>query len=452
MMNSSSGFLTKLCLVLATALVFAAGPAVAQEEEEGQPEQKTKEAQAVSKEVYDKIQEAQDQVDAKDYQGALRTLNALRQRKLTEYELSNVLNYIGFVYYNMEDTQRAISTYVELLRIPSLEEQLRKQTIYTLAQLSTMEEEYTKALDYLDQWFALEANPGPEPYILYAQNLYQVDRYQDMVRPIETAMDIARKRDTAIKEDWWVLLNFAYFQQENFAKVRDIHKILLQNWPKKRYWFTLAGAYTELEEENNLIASYDAAHTQDLLTKESELVTMAQLYMQYEVPYKAAKLLEREMESGRIEKNAKNYRLLSQAWSLAMEDEKAIPALQQAARLDRDGELYLRLANTHLNLGQYEQCVESAREGLNVGGLKSPDHAQISLGMCLYNLKRYEDAIAAFRAASREERSREMARQWIDVIQSDIARDEQIRLAEVAARRQQQALEQRRGAATIGLE
>lgn len=452
MMNSSSGFLTKLCLVLATALVFAGGPAVAQEEDEGQPEQKTKEAQAVSKEVYDKIQEAQEQVDAKDYQGALRTLNALRQRKLTEYELSNVLNYIGFVYYNMEDTQRAMSTYIELLRIPSLEEQLRKQTIYTLAQLSTMEEEYTKALDYLDQWFALEANPGPEPYILYAQNLYQVDRYQDMVRPIETAMDIAKKRDVAIKEDWWVLLNFAYFQQENFAKVRDIHKILLQNWPKKRYWFTLAGAYTELEEENNLIAAYDAAHTQDLLTKESELVTMAQLYMQHEVPYKAAKLLEREMESGRVEKNAKNYRLLSQAWSLAMEDEQAIPALQQAARLDRDGELYLRLANTHLNLGQYEECVQSAREGLSVGGLKSPDHAQISLGMCLYNLKRYDDAIAAFRAASREERSRDMARQWIDVIQSDVARNEQIRLAEVAAQRQQQALEQRRGATTIGLE
>jgi tetratricopeptide (TPR) repeat protein len=179
---------------------------------------------------------------------------------------------------------------------------------------------------------------------------------------------------------------------------------------------------------------------------------MAQLYMQHEVPYKAAKLLETEMESGRVEKDAKNYRLLSQAWSLAMEDEKAIPALQQAARLDRDGELYLRLANTHLNLGQYEECIQSAREGLQVGELKNTDHAQISLGMCLYNLKRYEDAIAAFRAAGKAERSAKMARQWIDVIESDIARDEQIRLAEVAARKQQQELQRRRGTTTIGLE
>lgn len=449
-MNSNSKF-AKLCLMLAAAFLLTGGPAIAQEEE-GQPEQKTKEAQAVSKEVYDKITQAQEQVDAKDYQGALRTLNALRQKKLTEYELTNVLNYIGFVYYNMEDTPRAISTYEEVLRIPSLEEQMRKQTVYTLAQLSTMEEEYNKALGYLDQWFALEANPGPEPYILYAQNLYQVDKYREMVKPIETAMEIAKNRDIEIKEDWYVLLNFAYFQQENFAQVRDIHKILLQNWPKKRYWFTLAGAFTELNAENNLIASYDALQTQALLTTESELVTMAQLYMQHEVPYKAATLLEEEMEKGRVSKNAKNYRLLSQAWSLAMEDEKAIPALQEAARLDRDGELYLRLANTHLNLGQYSECVEAAREGVKVGDLKSPDHAQISLGMCLYNLKRYDDAIAAFRVASRTERSRKMARQWIDVIQSDIDRDEQIRLAEVAARRQQQQLEQRRSTIDIGLQ
>lgn len=449
-MNSKSRYLSRICLMLAAGLFLVCGPVTAQEEE-GQPKQKTKEAQAVSKQVYDKIQEVQEDVDAKNYASALRKLNALRGGKLTEYELSNVLNRIGFVYYNMDDVGRAISAFKELLQIPSLEEQTRKQTIYTLAQLSTAEEEYTQALDYLERWFTLETNPGPDAYYLYAQNLYQVDRYQDMVRPIETAMEVARKREVPIKEDWYVLLNFAYFQQEDFKKVRDIQKILLQNWPSKRYWFTLAGSYTELDEERNLIAAYDSLQIQGLLSTESELVTMAQLYMQYEVPYKAAKLLEAEMEKGRVEKNDKNFRLLSQAWSLAMEDEKAIPALQQAARLSNDGELYVRLANSHLNLGQYEECAAAAREGLNVGGIKNPDHAQISLGMCLYYLTQYNDAIAAFRIAARTERSRKVSRQWIDVINSDVDRNEQIRLAEGAARRQQQALEERQANADTGL-
>ena len=431
-----------LALALVCGLILAAGAAQAQDQQ--QQEQQTKEAQAVSKEVYDRIQKAQEEVEADNYQAALRTLNDLQRRELSDYERANVLNYLGFVHYNMENTSQAIAAYRQMLQIPELEPQLKKQTLYTLAQLSTMEEEYGQALDYLDQWFAIETNPGPQPYILYAQNLYQEDRYSEMIEPIETAMEIARNRNEEVKEDWYVLLNFAYFQQEDFAQVRNINKTLLQSWPKKRYWAQLAGAYTELNEENNLIAAYDALHTQGLLTNEAELVTMAQLYMQYEVPYKAAKLLEAEMESGRVQRNAQNYRLLSQAWSLAMDDTKAIPALREAARLDEDGELYLRLANAHLNQAEYEECARSARQAISVGGLDNPANVQISLGMCLYNLKQYQDAITAFRAASRSERTRRMAGQWIEVIEADIARNEQIRLAEEAARRQQQALQTRR--------
>ena len=444
-MNTSKRLTSKFGVILLAGFLMA-GVEVQAQDEENRDDTKTKQAQAVSKEVYDQITKAQEAVDAKDYQGALRTLENLQRKELTEYEQSNVLNYLGFVYYNMEQPAKAIQAYERLLQIPSLEEQLRKQTIYTLAQLSTMEEDYRKALDYLDQWFALEANPPPDPYILYAQNLYQLDRYSDMVRPIETAMEIARKRETPIKEDWYVLLNFAYFQQENFAKVKDLNKILLQNWPKKRYWFQLAGAYTELGEDQNLVAAYDAAHTQGMLETESELVTMAQLYLQQEVPYKAATLLETEMESGRVAKDAKNYRLLSQAWSLAAEDEKAVPALQQAARLGDDGELYVRLGNSYLNLGEYEECVSAVREGIDKGGLEGDvaSDAQISLGMCLYNLKRYQDATTAFERAARTEKSRRLANQWIDVINADLAREEQIRLAEASAERQRQRLENRR--------
>ena len=430
--------------------MFAAVPAAAQDDAESQAEaesraQKTKQAQAVSKEVYDRIQKAQEMVDAKDYAGALRSLNSLyNPDKLTEYEQSNVLNYIGFVYYNMDDIPNAIRTYERMITIPSLEPQLKKSTTYTLSQLYTMEEQYAKALSTLNNWFMLEPNPAPEPFILKAQNLYQLQRYREMVEPIENAMRVARDRDKEIKEDWYVLLNFAYFQQENYQKVRDIQKILLASWPKKRYWFSLAGAFTELGEDKNLINAYAAAHDQGMLEKESELVTMAQLFMQREVPYKAATLLEREMERGRVSKNAKNYRLLSQAWQLAMEDEKAIPALTQAARLSNDGELDVRLGNAYLNVSEYGECVKAVEAGLRKGGLKSPDNAQISLGMCQYNLRRYTAAIQAFQQAAKTERSRRIANQWISVIRAEMERNEQIRLAEEAARKKRAEIEQRR--------
>ena len=446
-MNNTSRLSLTVCLALLCG-ALAMNPVAAQEDEDAakreSQRQKTKQAQAVSKAVYDRITKAQEMVDEKNYKGALKSLNSLyNPDKLTEYEQANVLNYIGFVYYNMDDIANAIRTYVRMVAIPSLEPQMAKQTTYTLAQLYTMEEQYNRALTTLDRWFLLETNPAPEPFILKAQNLYQVQRYGDMIEPIENAMRVAEKREKPVKEDWYVLLNFAYFQQENYRMVRDIQKTLLVNWPKKRYWFSLAGAFTELGEDENLVNAYAAAFDQGMLEKESELVTMAQLYMQREVPYKAGQLLEREMSSGRVPKNAKNYRLLSQAWQLSMEDEKAVPALKEAARLSEDGELDVRLGNALLNTGQYADCVTAVRTGIRKGGLKSPDNAQISLGMCLYNLRQYRAGIDAFRAASKTPRSRKISNQWINVIRAEIQRNEQIRLAEEAARKKRREIQER---------
>ena len=445
-MNTDRGILLKLCVLL-LAGVLACGNVSAQQSARASKDDdtKTKQAQAVSKEVYERILKAQEMVDEENYTAALNALNSLyNPDKLTEYEQANVLNYLGFVYYNMENMPQAIATYKKLLAIPSLEPQMAKQTTFTMAQLLTVEERYREALTTIDKWFVLETNPAPQPFILKAQVHYHLEEYKAMVQPIENAMQVARNRDLPVKEDWWGLLNFAYFQQENYTKVRDIQKILLETWPKKRYWLSLAGAFTELGQDEKLIYAYDAAFTQGMLEKGTEFVTMAQLYLQAEVPYKAAKLLQEKIDAGTVVKNEKNYRLLSQSWMLAMEDSKAIPALQSAAALAKDGEVDARLANSYLNVGEYGDCVTSAKTAIRKGGLKSPDNIQISLGMCLYNLQRYADSKKAFREASETPRSQRTSGQWIRVIDAEIERNRQIRLAEEAARKKRKEIDERR--------
>ena len=449
-MNMKRGISLKLGALLLVGL-FAGGSALAQGSGQADADSdntKTKQAQAVSKEFYEKIERAQEMVDGKDYNGALRVIRGLyNPDKLTEYEQAQALNYMGFIYYGMENMPEAIRTYNQLLAIPNLEPQMAKQVTFTVAQLMTVEERYQEALRTLDKWFVLETNPGPEAYILKAQILYNLNRYADMIPNVETAMDVARARGKEVKEQWWGLLNFAYFQQENYRKVRDIQKILLQTWPKARYWKSLAGAYTELGEDRKLIYAYDAAFTQGMLEKETEFVTMAQLWMQAEVPYKAAKMLQEKMDNGTVSKNEKHYRLLSQAWMLSREDEKAIPALKSAAALADHGELDARLANSYLNVGNYAECVTAANSAIRKGGLRNPDNIQISLGMCQYNLRRYADAKASFREAAKTPRSQRTANQWIRVIDADVERNRQIRLAEEAAQKKRRELEARRAAA-----
>ena len=110
-------------LMTSTADAQRARDAAEEESESAQ----TRQAQAVSKDVYDEITKAQELVEGEppDYQGALRILNRLYDPDdLTEYEQANVLNYIGFVHYNMENVPEAIRTYDVMLEIPSLEPQM----------------------------------------------------------------------------------------------------------------------------------------------------------------------------------------------------------------------------------------------------------------------------------------------------------------------------------------
>lgn len=409
-------------------------------------QQQTRQAQAISRALYEDLMEAKSLVDAEDYAAALDSLLDLYEPdSLNSYEQAQILQYLGIVYNALGDLAKAIDSYEAILELPDLEPGLLKRTIYVLAQLHTANEQYDAAMVMLTRWFEHEPNPGSRALVFRAQVEYQLGQFKDMIGSLETAIDIAESSNVEIAESWYSLLSYGYFRLEDYARVRDIQKVLLQNWPKKRYWSTLAGANSELGNETEFYSAYSAAYTNGLLDQESELVTMAQLYMQNDVPLKAATLLENEIELGRIDDSERNYRLLSQAWSLAQEDARAIPALERAARLSDNGEVDVQLGNAFLNLGRYEECLSAVRRGIDKGGLRNTANAYISLGMCHYNLQDYARARTAFRKARDEAGDRRLIDQWLRVIRDEVARNEQIEAAEANAREQVQALARRRG-------
>lgn len=421
---------TVLAALVGVCMVALAPTAMAQDDQEARDNQKTRKAEALSKAVYEKLTEAQELADNQQFNEAIRVLDSLsRDEGLSDYERANMLNFYGFIYYNQGNTAKAVESYERLLSIPELEPQLRTQTLYTLAQLYAVQENFPKTIQLLKEWFQIANNPGPQAYVLLGQSYAQTEQYDLMIPQIEKAIEVARERDTEVREEWWNLLYYGYYQQNNFAKVKEILKILLADWPKKSYWTALAGVYSELGEEKNMLAAYDAAYTQNLLSSESELVTLAQLYLQGEIPYKAAKVLSDGMENGNIEETGKNYRLLSQAWQLAQEPEQAVPALQQAARLSDDGELNARLAVAYLNLDRYEDCVQAGRQALDKGGVREPNDVRITIGMCQYNLDRYQDARQTFMVVRRDDEYQKIGSQWISVIDGEIQRLEQLRQA-----------------------
>ena len=418
MILGSAVFRAVGAFVLALLLAHSAD---AQRADHNNEATETRQADAVSRKVFDKLQQIIELNDSEDYTRALELIDDLyKPDKLTDYEQSQVLQYKGSVLYNLGDVPASITAFSAMLDIPDIEASARKQTLYTLAQLYASSEQFPQALTHLELWFDEDASPAPTAYVFLAQIRYQLSDYAGMIVPLETA--IAQAQSGELREEWYTLLSFAYFQREDYASVRDVQKILLERWPRKRYWTTLAGAYSEIGNDRELVSAYSVAYADGLLTLEAEFVTLAQLYMQAQVPYKAAVLPQEQMDDGTIAPDERNFRLLSQAWSLAQEHEKALPALSRAAGMRSDGELDVRLANTFLSVGRYAECIAAARRGLEKGNLKDPGNAQVSLGMCLYNDRNYSASIQAFNAARLDPATRTIAMQWLGVIRNELER------------------------------
>jgi hypothetical protein len=440
-----TGGLAVLLLAVATLLLGPAllpwgtdGMAYAQNKDKDDKDapMSGRQTQALSKKVYDLITEANEKVDAEDYDGALALLNKIKAMpKLSEYETAQLYSFYGFLYFNAEKYKQAVNAYNTVLKQPNLPDALQQQTIRTLSQLAFVTEDYQSAIKYANQYIN-EVGPDPDMYVVIGTAYYQMEKYKDIIAPVEKAIALANENGTQTKEQWLLLLRVAYWELENYKKVRDILEELVVRWPKKEYWTQLSGIYFELKDEPRQLAAYEAAYDQNLLVSGSELLQMAQLFMQADVPYKGARVLEKGFAAEKIERNERNLRLLSQAWQLAQEDKKAIPPLKEAAAMSDNGELYARLAQSYLNLSDYKACIEASNKGIGKGGLKNTGNAYLILGMCQFELDSLSSAKASFRKALKYEKAAKNASSWITYVESEEERKRQ--LAESLRRVQKQ--------------
>jgi len=233
------------------------GVAFAQDSEKSGEEKKTRQVSGISEKTYRKFAEAQEFMEADNYQAALKVLDEVKAKKnLSSTEAIQLYSFYGVLYFSQERYKESITAFEKMLKEEDMEDRQRTETLYTLAQLHFTIEDYQRAADIMNQWLAVVENPGPEPFILLASAYYQLERYNDMIDPIERAMAIARERDKPVKEQWWLLLRVAYYElydstkdKKHLTKVKDILEVLVVNWPKKEYWTMLSGLYGELDDD-----------------------------------------------------------------------------------------------------------------------------------------------------------------------------------------------------------
>jgi len=388
---------------------------------------KTKQAPAMSEKVYKKLTEAQELIEADKYNEGLAVLRELeRDTKLSNYEKAQTYNYFAYTYFTMERYADAIKAYENVLRQPDLPEALEVNSIYTLAQLYFIQEDYPKAIDIINRWFKMVEKPTENAYMLLGQAYYQLEKYKESLVPLKEAYKMVKDRGDVPKENLLLLLRVDYFSLGDYKNMLAILKELVVLYPKSEYWKTMAGTYSEMKQLDRQMSIFELLYEHGDLERGNEQLNLANLYLLHEVPYKAAKVLDKGMKQGVIKSDVRNLRLLSQAWLQAQESKKSIDPLKEAARLSDEGDVDVTLAQAHINLDNYKDAVEALRAGLRKRGVKRIDQAYVMLGMALFELKQYNASIEAFSEAAKDRRSKSTADSWIKYVRSERDRERQL--------------------------
>ena len=408
-----------------------------------------------------KVYEALEVVDDKgepapDMETVTRILTELRNDKdeLKSYDRSVMWNAWAYVYFSSEKYTQAMDAYRKLIAEPEVTIPLRTGALLSLGQLYMVQEDYERGIQYVLQWQKEIEKVTAQSYALLGQAYFSLEDYKKSLSSIETAIKLAEEEGYKPRENWYVIMaaNISEMkseigEKESLRRQLPIYEILVNLYPKKLYFIQLGGVYGQLGRERDYMITLKAAHAKDFLDKESEYKALAQLLLLNKNPYWAAEVLisgqkkmitivDEETEEEKIvpvvKDTEKNLKLLADSLRMAQEIDRAIPVLEKAASMSKDGESYVLLGNLYLSEDRVNEAVASIKKGLEKGKIKNLSQVYLTLGQAYFELQEFEEAKKNFRIAARDKKKKikTQANNWIKYTEN-----EEIRVANLALRR-----------------
>jgi tetratricopeptide (TPR) repeat protein len=200
--------------------------------------------------------------------------------------------------------------------VPNIPVSLEASTTLTVAQLYGNEENYRKSLDMMLKWTDYVSEIKPEQHYLFGTLYYQLEDSKNALLNINEAV---RAQEAAGKVPprvmVWLAAWFVLRERGLQKRCSRLGEKLVRHYPKASYWRQLAQVYGILERDKQKLSALETAYLMGGVTGEKDLVILASYFLEAEVPYKAAKVLDKGINKDKsIEPTAKNLELLANSW------------------------------------------------------------------------------------------------------------------------------------------
>ncbi|KGJ92465.1 tetratricopeptide repeat protein [Thalassotalea sp. ND16A] len=385
--------------------------------------QKTKKVPAMRERVYSQLARAQKTADDGDIKAGLAILDEVKDRltSLNSYERAMLFNFYAFIHYGNDNVVAAIDNFELVVKEQTgISDALYISTQFSLAQLFMQQQDYKRSEQALLAWQSANNKAlTADQYVLFAQVYYQQQDFINSLMAIDNAIREQHKNGKVAKENWLILKRAAHYELQQPELVTAVLEDMVRLFNKPQYWLQLSAMYGEIGEEAKQLAVMEAAFQAGFVEQQDDIMTLAQLYIYHQLPYKSAVLMQQAMDVGRLTVNERRLELLAQAYMLAKEEHKALPVLQQASQISESGKFDAQLAQLYVNLEMWQKAIVSAEQAIARGNIDNPGDMHLAQGMSYFNLQQFEQSLIAFEHAQSIDESANMAKQWRSYVQRE---------------------------------
>lgn len=358
---------------------------------------------------------------------AIQVLEGLNPR--VDYEKAYVGRFLGTMYASLEEADAQPAKAIELLKaaaaydILSYSDQL--QTLQLLGNLQLQEERYQDAIDSYKRYLQFAGEWDAEILFRMAAANMELKNFAQVIPFARKAIENYDKPN----RNPYVLMIGAYFEQGDIPNAIKVLEEGIAVIPDQIRWWSQLGAFYAMNEQydkalSTLAIAYDAGY----LSRSADYRYLVQMYSNSDIPFYAATVMKRHLESGDIEGTRANWASAARSYYTAREFKRAAETYESVIKVadesDEKMSAYRSQGDAYALADEYSKAAQSFQRALDLGVATGADAGRLymSLGEAHFNAKQYRQAVAAMENAARYSDTRRNAENWAGFIRETAER------------------------------
>lgn len=398
-------------ILVATLLTLAfGGQAMAQEK--------------ISPKVAKPMKAAQEAIQKKQWDAALAKIaEADAVGGKSAFDQFQINEFKGYVLLQQRKYAEVAKIYEANLASGKLPAEQVNDRLKALVQLNTAVKNYPKVIEFGDR--LAKANAADiDTRVLVGQAHYLTKDYKPAVSIMQGVVKSAEQAGKKVDENWLQLIRSAQQNMGDNAGATDTMEKLVRLYPKPEYWdYLLSSRLGQRNTDRVQVNLFRLARQVGVLNSADEYVEMTEMLLEAGLPGEAKAVMDagfaaKVFDTADKTRLDKYNRRMNDAKAAAAKDQQSLPAIEKDAEKAATGQGDVALGLAYWSFGQYDKAAAALARGLQKGGVRDPQQAQVLLGVTDLKLGKKAEAIQAFEQVKGDPAMEDVARLWTLVARS----------------------------------